>query len=54
MFWIFMLFFGGAASFATLGMYYTLFKVMSLALMASGVTVLLLLALLLWRRFAQK
>ena len=42
MFWIFLLFAGTAASFPMLGVYFVLFKIMSLALMAVRVTVLLL------------
>ena len=54
MFWIFLLLVGAAASFATLGIFFVLFKIMSLALMAAGVTVLLLLVNLVWRRALQK
>ena len=54
MFWIFLLLVGAAASFATLGIFFVLFKIMSLALMAAGVTVLLLLVNLVWRRALKK
>lgn len=54
MFWIFLLFVGAAASFATLGIFFVLFKIMSLALMAAGVTVLLLLVNLVWRKISEK
>ncbi len=54
MFWIFLLVVGAAASFATLGIFLVLFKIMSLALMAAGVTVLLLLVNLVWRKISEK
>lgn len=54
MFWIFLLFAGTAASFAMLGIYFALFKIMSLALMAAGVTVLLLLVNLVWRKISER
>jgi hypothetical protein len=54
MFWIFLLFVGAAASFVTLGIFSVLFKIMSLALMAAGITVLLLLIHLVWRKASQK
>jgi len=54
MFWIFLLFVGAAASFSALGIFFVLFKIMSLALMAAGVTVLLLLVNLVWRKISEK
>ncbi len=54
MFWIFLLFVGAAVSFATLGIFFVLLKIMSLALMAAGVTVLLLLVNLVWRKISEK
>jgi hypothetical protein len=54
MFWIFLLFVGAAVSFAALGILFVLFKIMSLALMAAGVTVLLLLVNLVWRKISEK
>ena len=54
MFWIFLLFVGAAVSFAALGIFFVLFKIMSLALMAAGVTVLLLLVNLVWRKISEK
>ena len=54
MFWIFLLFVGAAVSFAALGIFLVLFKIMSLALMAAGVTVLLLLVNLVWRKISEK
>lgn len=54
MFWIFLLFVGAAASFATLGIFFVLFKIMTLVLMAAGVTALLLLVNLVWHSALQK
>ena len=54
MFWIFLLFVGAAVSFAAVGVFFVLFKIMSLALMAAGVTVLLLLVNLVWRKISEK
>lgn len=50
MFWIFMVIAGGAAAFASLGMYAVWFKVLIIALLAAGITILGLIGALLWRR----
>lgn len=51
MFWVFVLIAGGAATFATLGMYSVWFKVLTMALMIAGLVILGLTGGLLWRRF---
>ena len=45
MFWIFMLIFGAAATFTTLGMLFVWFKVLSVALIVAAVTLLGLLVI---------
>lgn len=54
MFWIFMLIAGGAATFATLGIYIVWFKVLSVALLVAGLIILGLTGGLLWRRLFSK
>lgn len=54
MFWIFMLIAGGAATFATLGMYAVWFKVLTIALLAAVIIILGLTGGLLWRRLFPK
>lgn len=51
MFWIFMLFFGGAATFTVIGAYAVLFKILSIALVAAVAMILVLLGVVLWQRF---
>lgn len=54
MFWVFMLIMGAAATFTTLGMLSVWFKILSVALIVAGATLLGLLAALLLRKSEQK
>lgn len=50
MFWIFMLIAGGAATFATLGVYSAWLKILTIALLVAVVVILGLAGGLLWQR----
>lgn len=54
MFWIFMMIVGGAATFATLGMYSVWSKVLTMLLLAAILVIASLVAVLLWGRLSRQ